>query len=116
LFLFTFFTVQHLSQVLFPARLCQHPWPEGHRRLVTNMLSMATSQIGHPITMLVQVKSNDRSVHGRAHVRDSISCPVTTVGMAAPAAPRMTEIATGLKHPYRMTQRTPDPSPKTGTP
>ena len=73
LFFFTLFTVQHLSQVLFTARWCQHPWPEGHRRVVTNMLSMATCQVGHPITILVQVKSNDRSVHERAHVRDSIS-------------------------------------------
>ena len=49
--------------MLLATHFGQHPGPAGHRRLVTHMLSVATGQIGHPMTLLVLVISNDRLVH-----------------------------------------------------
>ena len=45
--------------MLSPAFLCQDPGPIRHRWLVPHVLTMATLKIGHPITIFVQMKSND---------------------------------------------------------
>jgi hypothetical protein len=62
-FFFTFFTVECLSDVLLAAGFSQNPGPVGHWRLVTDVLSVTAGQVGHPISMLVEVKSHDRLLH-----------------------------------------------------
>ena len=49
----TFLALQGLSEMLSPAFLCQDPRPIRHRRLVAHMLTMATLEIGHPITEFI---------------------------------------------------------------
>ena len=51
--------------MLSPAFLCQDPEPIRHRRLVAHVLTMATLEIGHPITILVQMKSGNGLIHAR---------------------------------------------------
>jgi hypothetical protein len=49
--------------MLSSAFLCQDPGPIRHRRLVAHVLTMATLQIGHPITIFVQMKSDNGLMH-----------------------------------------------------
>ena len=51
--------------MLVAADFGQDPWPVRHRRLVTHMLSMAASQIGHPIAVFVEMIPDDRLVHDK---------------------------------------------------
>jgi hypothetical protein len=62
-FLVTFLTVQRFSDMLLTAGFSQNPRPVGHRRLMTDMLSMSAPQVGHPIPILVEVKPHDRLLH-----------------------------------------------------
>ena len=56
--------------MLPPSFLCQDPWPIRHRRLVTHMLTMATLKISHPITIFVQMKSDNGMMHAHILVND----------------------------------------------
>ena len=49
--------------MLSPPILCQNPWPIRHRRLVTHMLTMAALEVGHPITILVHMISDNGLMH-----------------------------------------------------
>jgi len=49
--------------MLSPAFLCQDPRSIRHRWLVTHVLTMATVKIGDPITIFVQMKSDNRLMH-----------------------------------------------------
>ena len=51
--------------MLSPTFLFQNPGPIRHRRLVTHMLTMATLKIGHPITIFIQMISNNGLMHPR---------------------------------------------------
>jgi len=52
-----------LTQVLLASSSCQDPWATCERRLMPHMLSMTASQIGHPITLLILMKTNNRLLH-----------------------------------------------------
>ena len=49
--------------MLSPAILCQDPGPIRHRGLVAHVLSMATLEIGHPITIFISMISNNGLMH-----------------------------------------------------
>lgn len=55
----------------FSAFLCQDPGPIRHRRLVTHMLAMAALEVGHPITILVHMISDNRLMHAQTSFTDS---------------------------------------------
>jgi hypothetical protein len=59
--------------MLSPAFLYQNPGTIRHRRLVTHVLTMATLQIGHPVTIFIQMKSDDGLIHARASLTSSSS-------------------------------------------
>jgi hypothetical protein len=61
--------------MLPPAFLCQNPEPIRHRWLVTHVLTMATLKVGHPIAMLIQMKSDNGLMHARTSVTSSSSIP-----------------------------------------
>jgi len=64
-FLVTFFTIQCFPEMLPTPLLSRHPWPVGHWGLMPDMLSMAASQVGHPVALFVLVESNNRLIHVR---------------------------------------------------
>ena len=49
--------------MLSPAFLYQDPGPIRHRWLVAHMLPMAASQVGYPIAIFIQMKSNNGLMH-----------------------------------------------------
>ena len=52
--------------------LCQNPGSIRHRRLMTHVLTMATLKISHPITILVQMISDDELVHAETSLTSSL--------------------------------------------
>jgi hypothetical protein len=64
--------------MLFPPFRHQHPGPIRHRWLVAYMLAMATLEVGHPITVFVQMKSDNGLLHARTSVSSSSSIPTQT--------------------------------------
>jgi hypothetical protein len=61
--------------MLFPPFRQQDPGPIRHRWLVAYMLAMATLEVGHPITVFVQMKSDNGLLHARTSVSSSSSIP-----------------------------------------
>ena len=55
--------------MLSPAFLCQDPKPIRHRGLVAHMLTMAALKIGHPITIFIEMISNNGLMHPRTSLR-----------------------------------------------
>jgi len=47
----------------FTSTLRENPWAVEKRRVMSNMLSMTTGQIGNPVAVLVLVVTNDRLLH-----------------------------------------------------
>src|SRR5690349_16998120 len=90
--------------MLSAARLGQHPWPVGHRRLVTHVLPVAASQVGHPIAMFVLMVPRDRLVHPLGPG----ACQITTVETPVPASRRQKEMSNGLWYRGQTIQRTAD--------
>jgi hypothetical protein len=64
--------------MLSPPFRQQDPGPIRHRWLVAYMLAMATLEVGHPITVFVQMKSDNGLLHARTSVSTSSSIPTQT--------------------------------------
>ena len=62
-FLFTFFTIERLSEMPSLAFCGEDPWPAHERRLMAHMLPMPTRQISHPIAVFVLMKTDDGLMH-----------------------------------------------------
>jgi len=60
---FTFFAIQGLADELPPAFLRQDPWPADQRRMVPYVLAVPAREIGNPIAVLIQVKTDDGLIH-----------------------------------------------------
>jgi hypothetical protein len=65
-----------------PAFLDQDPRPICHRWLMAHMLTMAALEIGYPITILVQMKSNNGLMHELTFLTSSISIAQRYVTLA----------------------------------
>ena len=55
--------VEHVPDILGPTVCSKHPGPTYERRLMADMLCMATGQISHPVAVLVLMKPDNRLLH-----------------------------------------------------
>ena len=60
---FALLAVQMGTQVLFTSSDSEHPRAIREWRLVPYVLPMPTGQIGHPVTLVILVISDDRLLH-----------------------------------------------------
>jgi hypothetical protein len=61
--------------MLSPAFFCQNPGSIRHRWLVAHMLTMAALQIGYPIAMLIQMKTDNGLLHRQAFLTSLLMIP-----------------------------------------
>jgi hypothetical protein len=62
-FLFTFFTIERLSEMPSLTFFGEDPWPAHKGRLMAHVLPMPTRQISHPIAVFVLMKADDGLIH-----------------------------------------------------
>ena len=72
-FLFTFFTIERLSEMPSLAFCGKDPWPAHERRLMAHMLPVPTRQISHPIAVFILMKTDDGLMHTRPAMIDLMS-------------------------------------------
>lgn len=63
--------MEYGAEMLCSTSVGQHPWTGDQRRLVTNMLVVATFQLGDPVVLLIAMVADDPPrdttsvIHGR---------------------------------------------------
>ena len=69
--------VQHLAEPCAASFFGEHPWAHLPRRIVADVLVVATGQLGDPVALVVLMKARDRLLHDSYALEPrAIFCPV----------------------------------------